>query len=162
MDASVIEAFHTAILIEKQSYDFYRNMATVVNNGGTRKVFELLADEEADHLDAFIKGYPGNGFDLLKLLDRPDDFEPPDYCAIDLSAELHVNEKDALEISLREELSCLDHYSAITTSLSEPRLCGIFQQALDQTRKHFEIVNAEYMRVMGIVDGSDQDVSARE
>jgi rubrerythrin len=137
-------------------------MATVVNNGGTRKVFELLADEEADYLDAFIKGYPGNSFDLLKLLDRPDDFEPPDYCAIDLSAELNVNEKDALEISLREELSCLDHYSAITTSLREPRLCGIFQLALDQTRKHFEIVNAEYMRVLGVVDGSDQKVSARE
>ena len=67
MDASVKEAFHTAILIEKQSYDFYRNMATVVSDGGTRKVFELLADEEADHLDAFINGYPGNGFDLLKL-----------------------------------------------------------------------------------------------
>ncbi|MGD0585581.1 MAG: ferritin family protein [Oryzomonas sp.] len=159
MDASVKEAFHTAILIEKQSYDLYRNMAMVVNDGGTRKVFELLADEEADHLDAFIKGYPGNGFDLLRLLDRPYDFEPPDYSAIDLSAELNVNEKDALELSLREELSCIDHYSAITTSLREPKLCKIFQQALDQTRKHFAIVNAEYMRIIGV---AYRDVSARE
>ncbi|WP_168206104.1 ferritin family protein [Geobacter sp. FeAm09] len=162
MDIFVTEAFHTAIRIEKQSYDFYRNMATVVKDGRTRKVFELLADEEAGHLDAFIKVYPGSGFDLLKLLDRPEDGEPPDYGAADLSAVLDVNEKDALEISLREEASCIERYSAITMALRDPQLRDIFQEALEQTCKHFELVNAEYLRVMGMVDASDQDTFVRE
>jgi hypothetical protein len=47
-------------------------------------------------------------------------------------------------------------------SIGDPRLCGIFQQALEQTRKHFAIVNAEYMRDIGMVDGSGQDLSARD
>lgn len=157
------ESLRIAILAEKRSFDFYRCAARLVDDKRTRKVFELLASEEAEHMGAFLALYPGGEFgDLQSLTNRPPDFNNAAYRSLLAEIDATTREQQALEISLREEQACIEHYLILTSCLRERKLFEIFERVLSQTRRHYELINEEYMRVMGMVDGLDGDSYAPE
>ena len=157
------ESLRIAILTEKRSFDFYRCAAQLVKDERTRKVFELLAGEESEHMGAFLAHYPGGEFgDLLSLMSQPPDTNYQTYRALLAEIGTCTREQQALELSLREEQACIEHYAILTACLREPALSVIFEQALSDTRRHYELINDEYMRIMGMVDHSDQDIYVRE
>lgn len=143
-------ALHTAILIEKQSLDFYRYAAKIVSNAGTRRMFELLAAEEAEHLGDFHKIYQAQGFgDLQGLFNTPPDLGAPAYQSLVKSVATDTQEKEAMEIALREEKACLDLYSDLVISVNDPEARELFGQALRETQTHCNIIQEEYVRLMG-------------
>lgn len=142
-------AFRTAILIEKQSFDFYRYAEKMVKDGLTRETFKQLAGEEAVHLREFHTLYQEFGFgNLNKLINLPPNFETPVYRALIASLDTNTQEKEALEIALREEESCIEVYTKLVSAINEPNVHHLFQQALSETRTHCKIIQAEYARVM--------------
>jgi rubrerythrin len=162
MNQFLEEAFQKAITIEKRSLNFYHRMSARVKDEGARRMFEHLAKEETEHLIAFCKVYPGNPLCLLNILNRADDFDEPAYCSLMVAADGGINEKEALEISLREEQACIDSYSMFTGVINEPQLHEVFARALRDTHRHREMISDEYRRLMGMVDSSDQDTYVRE
>ncbi|KAF0215506.1 MAG: hypothetical protein FD174_4100 [Geobacteraceae bacterium] len=154
-------ALHTAILIEKQSFDFYQYAARIVSNDKTRLLFKILASDEASHLRIFQEFYQEQEFgDLSRLLNHPPDLGTPVYRALLESIDANTQVKEALEISLREEEGCIEFYSGLIRSFKEPGLCRLFEQALFETRMHCKIIRAEYMRVTGMVGMPDGDTHA--
>ena len=149
-------ALHTAVLVEKQSFDFYMYAANMVNNNNTGKLFKLLASEEAEHLGAFHRLYQEHKFgNLQDLIDLPTDFNTPIYHALLASVDVNSQVREALEIALREEKACLKTYSDLASAFSDSGVRNIFEQALRETRKHCEIIQAEYMRVLCLPGTSD-------
>jgi len=156
-------ALHTAILIEKQSLDFYRYAAKIVSDAKTRRLFELLAAEEAEHLGEFQNIYQANEFgDLQDLINMPPDLGTPIYQSLIKSVETDTQEKEALEISLREEKACIELYSDLIITIDDPEARKLFGQALRETQTHCYIIQEEYVRFMGMACVSNQDAGGHE
>ena len=163
MGDSTTDAIREAILTEKNSFEFYRLASEAVTNEGTKQLFEFLAGEELEHLNAFLKLYEGDEFgELHRLVKAPDDPDHPINRALLQAVDQDLTEEHALNVSLREEQSCIDRYTVLIATIKEPASREVFAKALKETRKHYEVIKEEYMRLMTMVDRSDQDIYVRE
>ena len=160
---SVQEALKMAIQAEKDSMDFYRKASSVTKNERAKKVFDLLANEEVGHLKSFFDHYKGGEFgDIKSFMESPPDTTNPTYRALLKAIDEETHEQKALEIALKEEKSCIDQYTQLARDIIDPLVRGIFQRVVEETQKHYDIIEDEYMHVMAMVDKSDQDIYVRE
>jgi rubrerythrin len=60
MEYLLNEAVRMAIVTEKNSFDFYRTAAVMAHDDSVRRMCEQFADEEALHLEQFLRRYPGS------------------------------------------------------------------------------------------------------
>lgn len=160
---TVQEALKLAIQAEKDSMDFYRRAATVTNNERARKVFDLLANEEAGHLKSFFDHYKGTEFgDLKSFLATPPNSKNAVYLELEKAISADTPEQKALEIALVEEKACIDQYTLFARDMVDPLVKGIFTSVVKETEKHYALIESEYAHIMGMVHESDQDTFVRE
>lgn len=157
------EALKMAIQAEKDSMDFYRKAGAVTKNERAKKVFDLLANEEVGHLKGFFDHYKGGDFgDLQSFMQSPPNRQNPAYLALEKSIDDETHEQKALEIALKEEKSCIDQYNLFAKGMVDPLVRGIFEKVVKETQNHYDLIEDEYMHIMGMVDKSDQDIYVRE
>ncbi len=160
---SLEEALKLAIQGEKDSMDFYRKAASVAKNERAKKVFELLANEEVGHLKTFFQYYKGKEFgDVESFMKTPPDTNNSTYKALLKVIGEGTQEKQALEIAMKEEKSVVDHYTVIAKDIIDPLVKGIFDRVIKETQGHYELIEDEYMHIMGMVDKSEMDTFVRE
>ncbi|HEY4745795.1 MAG TPA: ferritin family protein [Desulfuromonadaceae bacterium] len=156
-------ALHTAALFEKQSFDFYLRAADLVENSRAKQMFKLLASEELAHMQEFCRLYHQHGFgDLSGLADLPADLDTTTFRNLLTAVTAGTLEREALEISLREEQACIDNYSELIRALNEPDARRVFEHALRETRVHLDIIRDEYMRLTRLADTPDEVVYVAE
>jgi rubrerythrin len=157
------EALKLAIKAEKDSMDFYLKAASVSVVDRAKKVFLLLAGEEEDHLRSFFAHYKGQEFgDISSYILTPPDMTSANYAALEQAIDRETHEQKALEISLQEEKYLIDRYSQFAHDMVDPLVRGIFERVIRETQKHYDLIEAEYSYVMGMVHESDQDIYVRE
>jgi len=157
------EALKLAIKNEKDSMDFYRKAGSITKDERSRKVFELLADEELGHLKAFFDLYQGGDLgNLESFLQTPPDKTSATHLALEQALADDVKEKRALEIAIQEEKSCIELYTVMAKEIEDPAVRRVFETVVRETQKHHDLIEDEYMRVMAMVDRSDQDIYVRE
>jgi len=150
MDHVTMAALRLAIQMEKKGYDFYRRAAAMVADPKTADMFRLLAREEAEHVGTFLGRYPGSELgDLQSVMDRPSDPATPAYHRLLKAACRADCEKEALELALTEEQSCIDSYSALLVGLRDPEVRALFTHALAETRRHYLAIEEDYLRLAG-------------
>lgn len=160
---TVQEALKLAIKTEKDSMDFYRKAASATGISRAKKVFRVLADEEKDHLESFFKFYKGGEFgDLQTFVASPPDKTAAGYAALKKAIDRETHEQKALEIALQEEKAIIERYTQLAGDIVDPHVRGIFERVISETRKHYEMIEAEYAHLMGMVHESDQDIYVRE
>jgi rubrerythrin len=160
---NVQEALKLAIRAEKDSLDFYRKAASVTKNDRAKKVFNLLADEEAEHLRSFFNLYKGEEYgDLNSFMASPPDTASATYLALKKAIDKETHEQKALEIALKEEKACIEQYTLYARDIVDPLVRNIFERVVKETRKHYELIESEYAHVMRMVHESDQDIYVRE
>ena len=160
---TIQEALKLAIQGEKESMDFYRKAASIATNERTRKIFDLLANEEVGHLKAFFDHYKGGEFgDLRAYVESPPDEQTASYKALLKALQADMPEQAALEIALKEEKACIDHYSVLVKDIIDPLVRAVFERVIKETQGHYDMIEDEYMHVMKMVDKSDQDTYVRE
>jgi rubrerythrin len=155
-------AIVTAINIENRSLGFYRAVASKVNDSKTKRIFELLAKEEAEHLESFCTLYQGNDDELVDILNANNIYADPYYSSLLDSIDCNTSEKDALQIALGEEEACIEWYTVFANAIRAPHIREIFVKILNDSSKHGELIAEEYMRLMNMVDRADQDIFVRE
>lgn len=157
------EALKLAIQGEKDSMDFYRKAASVAKNERAKKVFELLANEEVGHLKAFFQHYRGKEFgDVESYMKTPPDTNNATYKALLKVVGDATMEQQALEIAMKEEKSVVDHYSVLAKDIVDPLVKGIFERVVKETQGHYDMIEDEYMHIMGMVDKTEMDTYVRE
>jgi erythrin-vacuolar iron transport family protein len=157
------EALKLAIENEKESMDFYRKAGSITADQRSKQVFELLANEELEHLKAFFDHYQGGELgDLESFVNRPADRLSATHQALEQALAADVHEQKALEIALQEEKSCIDLYTMLTKEIADPMVRRVFETVIRETQKHHDLIEDEYMRVMTMVHRSDQDIYVRE
>ncbi|HBG07572.1 MAG: ferritin [Geobacteraceae bacterium GWC2_58_44] len=160
---TVQEALKLAINSEKESMDFYRKAGSLTADERSKKVFELLANEEMGHLAAFFDHYQGTDLgDLESFKARPADKLSATHMALEQAFASEVHEQKALEIALQEEKSCIEQYTVIAKEMADPLVRRVFETVIRETQKHYDMIEDEYMRVMTMVHQSDQDIYVRE
>ena len=160
---SLEEALRLAIQAEKDSMDFYRKAASVTKNERAKKVFRLLAEEEAEHLKSFFDLYKGEEFgNLQTFMASPPDKSSATMLALKKAIDKETHEQKALEIALQEEKACIEQYTQFAKDIVDPLVRGIFERVVKETRKHYDLIESEYAHVMRMVHESDQDIYVRE
>lgn len=152
MNFLIEEAFRKAIITEKKSHDFYRQMARTISDQRISNLFELLAREEAEHMKTFVMRYPGDEFELLALVESLPKLDDPVFQEFLATANEGASIQRALEIALYEELDCLERYFTLVTCIREPGLRALFEHAMEDTSQHYAKIHNEYRRVTGKQD----------
>lgn len=157
------QALKMAIQGEKDSMDFYRKASSVATNERAKKIFDLLANEEVGHLKSFFDHYKGKEFgDVDSFMKTPPDTNNATYKALMKVIGEATMEKQALEIAMKEEKSVVDHYSVLAKDIIDPLVKGVFERVIKETQGHYDMIEDEYMHIMGMVDKTDQDIFVRE
>lgn len=157
------EALKMAIKSEKESMDFYLRAASASADERSKKVFELLAKEEVQHLTAFFHHYQGGDLgDLETFLASPPDRQSAMHQALETAIAEEVHEQKALEIALKEEKACIDFYTIVAKDIVDPLVRRVFETVIKETQGHYDMIEDEYMRVMTMVHSSDQNIYVRE
>jgi rubrerythrin len=160
---SLEQALKLAIQGEKDSMDFYRKAASVAKNERAKKVFDLLANEEVGHLKAFFQHFKGKEFgDVESFMKTPPDTNNPTYRALMKILDDETMEQQALEIAMKEEKSVVEQYSLLAKDMVDPLVKAIFERVVKETQGHYDMIEDEYMHIMGMVDKTDQDIYVRE
>lgn len=157
------EALKLAIKTEKESMDFYRKAGSITADERSKKVFGLLANEESGHLKAFFNHYTwGDLGNLAGFMESPADKNSATHRALEQALAADVHEQKALEIALQEKKACIGLYTVLVKDIVDPLVRRVFETVLLETQGHYDMIEDEYMRVMAMVDRSDQDIYVRE
>jgi rubrerythrin len=163
MKADVQEAIKSSLHTEKSAMLFYQYGARQFKDPGAKRTFELLAKEEREHAGHFHRIYPGTDIPSL------DDFLAIE--ATDESTWLAVakkvcgsefTEQKALEVALNKEKQLEEGLRTLAGMMDDPEVRAVFELNVRETHNHYLLIEAEYARIMGMVDESDMDTFVRE
>jgi rubrerythrin len=160
MEHLLDEAVRVTIVIIKKSYDFFRSAAVKARSGSVRRLCERLADEEARHLEQFLRHYPCSEFGEVESLPTTSPYlTRPQHRALLSGMAGSIGEKEALQVALQEKEICLDYFSAMAQAFREPEVHAVFQKARDEALRHCEVLREECRRLAG---RDNQNVSGRK
>ena len=72
------------------------------------------------------------------------------------------DERKAMELAMEKEKNLAEHLRALAEKIEDPKVREIFEQNATSTDHHYQIIESEYARLMGMVHESDMDTFVRE
>ncbi|MGK2945819.1 MAG: ferritin-like domain-containing protein [Desulfuromonadales bacterium] len=159
----VQEAVKRSIQVEKNARDFYRLGASHMKDAQARKTFELLAREETEHAKWFYDIYEGTDipdFDAFMAVDPSPD---SDWLS-DLEKQLMAgfNVRRAMELAMEKELKLEEALRKMSDKITDSKVREVFLLNVRSTHHHYELIESEYARLMGMVHETDIDTFVRE
>lgn len=157
------DALRELIISEKNNVDFFRHAARIVRDDRIRQVLEQLACDGIGYINVYYMVYQGSdrSDDFKNLLKSPPNPTYPPYRTLIEEVDMNTCEKQTLEISMRELLACIKFYTPLANSFLNHRLCSLYKRALRKAYRHYEIIHAEYIRIIGLLYSSAVEVPVR-
>ncbi len=157
------DAVRRAMQTEKNAMDFYLRGAERMKNAEAKKVFTLLAREESEHAEWFYNVYPGDDIaDLKEFLNSDADQDSEWMKELTQLNAAGFDERKAMELAMDKEKNLAEHLRALAEKIEDPKVREIFEQNATSTDHHYQIIESEYARLMGMVHESDIDTFVRE
>lgn len=159
----VQEAVLRSIRTEKQAYDYYRYGANLMKDEQARKVFDVLAEEERSHAASFYRIYTGNDIPSLQaFLDAPPESESAWISVLKRDVGSDFDEKRAMEVAMEKEKWLEEALTHLASLVDDPTIRGVYEMNARETHNHYLMIEAEYARLMRMVDETDMDTFVRE
>ncbi len=163
MKIDIQEAIRRSIQTEKNAMDFYRLGASHMQNEDARRTFELLAREEREHAEWFHRVYEGGEIaDFDRFMDEAPDRKSDWLSDLEKLILPDFNERRAMEMAMEKELRLEKSLREMASGIEDPQIRKVFEANADSTRQHYELIESEYARLMGMVHESDIDIFVRE
>jgi rubrerythrin len=160
---NVQEAIKRSIQTEKNAMNFYQLGAQKMNNPDARRTFELLAKEEREHASHFYKIYQGNDIPSLEaFLDSPPDNESSWVSTIARLISSDFSEQKALELAMEREKNLEEALLETAAKIDVPEIKAVYELNAKETHHHYQVIESEYARMMGMVHETDIDTFVRE
>lgn len=157
------DAVRRAMQTEKNAMDFYLRGAEMMKNAEAKKVFALLAREESEHAEWFYNVYPGDDIaDLKEFLASGADQDSEWMAELTQLDAAGFDERKAMELAMEKEKNLAEHLRALAEKIEDPEVRKIFEQNATSTDHHYQIIESEYARLMGMVHETDMDTFVRE
>ena len=159
----VKDAVRRAMQTEKNAMEFYQRGAEMMQNDEAKKVFELLAREEREHAEWFYNVYPGDDIaDLQAFLASDADKDSEWLKELEQVKQAGFNERKAMELAMEKEKNLATHLRALAEKIENPDVRKVFEDNARSTDNHYQIIESEYARLMGMVHETDIDTFVRE
>ena len=163
MSINVQEAIKRSIQTEKNAMNFYQLGARQMKDPDARRIFETLAREEREHAGHFYKVYRGGDIPSLDtFLDTPADNESSWISALSGLIIADFSESKALELALDKEQRLEEALLDTAAKVDDSEVRAVFEMNAHETHNHYLLIEAEYSRIMGMVDETDMDTYVRE
>lgn len=163
MSINIQEAIKRSIQTEKNAMNFYLFGSQKMTNPDARRTFELLAKEEREHASQFYKIYQGADIPSLDdFLNSTSDNETSWIVTVSRSISEDFTEQKALELALEKEKNLEETLWATASKIEDPEIRAVFELNARETHHHYELIESEYARLMGMVHESDMDTFVRE
>jgi len=163
MGIDVQEAVKRSIQTEKNAMNFYQLGAQKMKDPAARRVFDLLAKEEREHAGHFYKIYTGTDIPSLEaFLDLPPDNQSSWVSTISRLISEDFNEQKAMEAALEREKNLEKSLLEMAAVVQDAPIKAVYELNAKETRHHYEMIESEYARLMGMVHESDMDTFVRE
>ena len=157
------DAVRRAMQTEKNAMDFYLRGAEMMKNAEAKKVFALLAREESEHAEWFYNVYPGDDIaDLQEFLNSGADQNSEWMKELSQVNTAGFDERKAMELAMEKEKNLAEHLRALAEKIEDPEVRKVFEQNATSTDHHYQIIESEYARLMGMVHETDMDTFVRE
>ena len=159
----VREAVRRSIQTEKNAMDFYVRSASQMKNAQARKVFELLASEEREHANWFYNIYTGEDIpDLEAFLNAGPAVDSDWLKDLEQIGVATLDERKAMELAMEKERKLADHLRGMAAKIADPAVRKVFEDNARSTDHHYQLIESEYARLMGMVHETDIDTFVRE
>lgn len=163
MSIDIQEAIKRSIQTEKNAMNFYQLGAQKMKNPDARRTFELLASEEREHATQFFKIYKGSDIPSLNMfLDAAPDNESSWVSTIARLITADFSEQKALELAMEREKNLEEVLLETAAKIDAPEIKAVYELNAKETHHHYEMIESEYARLMGIVHETDIDTFVRE
>ncbi|MBI5656527.1 MAG: ferritin family protein [Geobacter sp.] len=162
-DSDIREAVRRSLQTERSAMQFYQLGAGQMKDAEARRVFTVLAGEERGHAEMFYKIYTGTDIpSFAAFMDTEPDNRAGWLAALDKLLGQGVNEQKALELAMSNEQNLEKSLLETAARIKEPAVREIFELNARETHNHYLMIEAEYARIMKMVDESDMDTFVRE
>lgn len=163
MSINVQEAIKRSIQTEKNAMNFYQLGARQMKDPDARRMFEILAREEREHAGHFYKIYRGGDIPSLDaFLDVPADNESSWISSLSALLVTDFSEQKALELAMDKEKKLEEALRETASKVEDQDVRAVFELNVRETHNHYLMIEAEYSRIMGMVDETDMDIYVRE
>jgi len=157
------EAIKIAVQSEKELMCFYQRAAEKTSHEGGKKVFEQLANDEQEHVNHFFRHYRGSDIGTIEeFMNAPCQWSEGVIKEIDALVDTQVKDRRAMEIALHKERELEQRLRNTARQIVDPGVRVVFDQMARETHHHYEIIESEYARLMGMVHETDIDTYVRE
>ncbi len=149
---NILEVTQMAINIERQGVEYYKKAADSSSDESIKAVFNILAEQEKNHVTMF-----SNLYDVLKDMENTSDdylfdenvsryFEALTEEQVFKGEELHntpkiTSPKAAVEEGLKAEKNSILFYHEIIKSTKDERVNSILQLIIEEEKKHIVDLN---------------------
>jgi rubrerythrin len=163
MNVDVQEAIRRSIQTEKNAMLFYQYGARQFKDAAAKRTFELLASEEREHAGHFHRIYQGSDIPSLEaFLAVAANDESSWLVAANKACGAEFTEQHALEVALEKEQQLEEALREMAGKIADPEVRAVYELNVRETHNHYLMIEAEYARIMGMVDESDMDIYVRE
>lgn len=163
MSINIQEAVKRSIQTEKNAMNFYQLGAQKMSNPDAKRTFELLAKEEREHAAHFYSIYTGSDIPSLEVfLDAAPDNESSWVSTIARLISSDFSEKKALELAMEREKNLEEALLETAAKIDAPEIKSVYELNAKETNHHYQMIESEYARLMGMVHETDVDTFVRE
>lgn len=157
------DALKQAIQTEKNAMNFYQIGAQQMKDKEAKRLFEQLAREEKEHAAQFFKAYQGSELGSFEeFITSPPQNEALWVNSIQKVIGTDFSEQKALEYAMEKETNLEKALRETAAKITDASIKEIFLWNANETHNHFLTIEAEYARIMAMVDESDMDTFVRE
>lgn len=147
--AEVKAAVVKMILVELDAYHYYRKATEAMQDEGAIFHFNLLADEELEHARSFYAICPDGDLPSLEELREEGGGSSSVADAIDLGLMARIDERQALQLAMKLEKEIESSLRRMATELKNPAARAVIEKNAESTLHHFEMIEADYLRLYG-------------
>lgn len=157
------DALKIAVESEKGLICFYRRAAEMVADDGAKTFFNRLAKEKVEHAGQFFRYYKGHDLGTLdEFVNQPCTLNAAAMKELNGLAEPIVKERRAREIAMEKEQKLESTLLGTAKQIIDPGVRSVFEQMAKASQHHYQIVESEYARLMGMVHETDINTYVRE
>ena len=157
------EALKLAVETEKGLICYYRRAAEMVADAGAKRVFERLAKDKEEHAGKFFRHYQGEDFGSLEdFINRPCTINAEVLKELNGLENTQIKERRAREIAMEKEEQLEKSLLGTAKQIIDPGVRTIFEEMAKETRNHYQIIESEYARNMGMVHETEINTYVRE
>lgn len=162
MTKEVIAAIHNAMQVEKNAMNFYLACAAQSQDEKSKNFFNLLGREEKEHAHTFFAIAPeaGDESNFTSFIATADDVEGPFANIGKVVADF--NERKAMLLALDKEKALAEQLRAMAAKIDDPEVKKVYEWNARSTDHHYQLIEEEYARLMGMVHATDVDTFVRE